>query len=99
MHQLDTIEKSAVIKRSIIINGHETTACRLEDEKISHHSHGDCRLRPYDQCLCWWNISTAAATSAIYRLQFACSFSTVFRASDALAKSATCVEQSERTPN
>ena len=51
MHQLEHIKKSAVIKRSIIINGHKTSVS-LEDEFY--------------------------ATSAIYRLQFACSFSTVF---------------------
>jgi predicted DNA-binding ribbon-helix-helix protein len=71
MDQLKHIKKSVVIKRSIFINGHKTSVS-LENE----FWHG-LREIAEDSHVCWWNRSTAAATTAIYRRQFAYSFSTV----------------------
>jgi predicted DNA-binding ribbon-helix-helix protein len=77
MDQLKQIEKSAVIKRSIIINGHKTSVS-LENEfwdgEVAHDEHTTVPMlveqidRSSDIC----NLS-----SAVYRLQFAYSFSTV----------------------
>ncbi|MGC1317229.1 MAG: ribbon-helix-helix domain-containing protein [Pseudolabrys sp.] len=96
MHQLEHIKKSAVIKRSIIINGHKTSVS-LEDE----FWHGLREIADYD------HMTVPKLVEHIDRSRDICNLSSAirvfvfnrFRASDALAKSATCVEQSERTSN
>ena len=90
-HQLEH-KKSAVIKRSIILNGHKTSVS-LENEfwhglrEIARHEHTTVPMlveridRSRDIC----NLSSAIRVFVFNH----------FRAPDALAKSATCVEQSE----
>ncbi|MGA9515462.1 MAG: ribbon-helix-helix domain-containing protein [Pseudolabrys sp.] len=96
MHQLAHIKKSAVIKRSIILNGHKTSVS-VENEfwhalrEIAGHEHTTVPMlvERIDGSRDICNLSSAIRVFVFNR----------FRASDALAKSATCVEQSERTPN